>query len=114
MPDLSEKMATSTVGSVMSSPPRFAMQRAAWYSSILTVPRLDQMPIFGERSYILSLIKHSSALHPECILLLVGIQEQKTIQNILLLYNLTCFFSEAAFEWRAENYGVKTGKNVGL
>lgn len=75
------------VGSVMSSPLRFAVQRAVWYSIILTVPRLHQMPIFQERSYILFLIKHSSALLPECILLLVGIQEQKTIQNILLLHN---------------------------
>lgn len=45
------------------------------------------MPIFRERSYILFLIKHSSAFLPECILLLVEIQEQKTIQNILLLHN---------------------------
>lgn len=59
------------------------------YSITLTVP--GQMPIFRERSYILSLIKYSSALLPEYILLLVWIQNQKTVQNVLQLYNHTCY-----------------------
>lgn len=95
----------------MSSPLRFAVQRAVWYSIILTVPRLRQMPIFRERSYILFLIKHSSALLPECILLLVGIQEQKTIQNILLLHShARCSLRQ--FLNGGQKITVKTEKNV--
>ncbi|RLW01629.1 hypothetical protein DV515_00007838, partial [Chloebia gouldiae] len=55
--------------------------------------------------------KHSSALLPECILLLVGIQEQKTIQNILQLHS----HARCSLRWflnGGQKITVKTEKNV--